>query len=145
MTARTSPDDLRRYMEAGMDGCVSKPLAPAALLSTVRAAVPKLGLQQKKGAGALATEAVQKALERGATVAVDLTLRLRRVSVDEFDRERQAAMLHDVAKTVLTRGLRLSTAPAHSSAPPRHAQPSPLTSPAARAPAPRRGCAPPRC
>ena len=62
MTARTSPDDLRQYMEAGMDGCVSKPLATAALLSTVRAAVPKHGrplakadnvetsLQKKKGA-----------------------------------------------------------------------------------------------
>ena len=70
MTARTSPDDLRQYMEAGMDGCVSKPLATAALLSTVRAAVPKHGrplakadnvetsLQKKKGAAALASAGV---------------------------------------------------------------------------------------
>ena len=110
MTARTSPDDLRQYMEAGMDGCVSKPLATAALLSTVRAAVPKHGrplakadnvetsLQKKKGAAALASEAVAKALERGATVCVDLTLRLRKQSVDDFDREKQLALCDEVAR-----------------------------------------------
>ena len=39
-TAATEPDDLRLYMEAGMDGCVSKPVDTAALLNTMAAAVP---------------------------------------------------------------------------------------------------------
>jgi hypothetical protein len=33
--------DLRSYMEANMDGCVSLPVTVQALLSTVRAAVPQ--------------------------------------------------------------------------------------------------------
>jgi CheY-like chemotaxis protein/alpha-beta hydrolase superfamily lysophospholipase len=39
-TDANSPEDLRLYMEAGMDGCVSKPLDDVALLSTLQAAVP---------------------------------------------------------------------------------------------------------
>jgi CheY-like chemotaxis protein len=39
-TGNTEPEDLRLYMEAGMDGCVSKPLDLAALLNTMAAAIP---------------------------------------------------------------------------------------------------------
>jgi CheY-like chemotaxis protein len=39
-TAATGPEDLRLYMEAGMDGCVSKPVDAAALLNTMAAAIP---------------------------------------------------------------------------------------------------------
>ncbi|CAM9193873.1 unnamed protein product, partial [Choristocarpus tenellus] len=41
ITDRANPDDLRSYMAVGMDGCVSKPLEPGPLLSTLRAAVPR--------------------------------------------------------------------------------------------------------
>ncbi|KAH8051887.1 hypothetical protein JL721_11031 [Aureococcus anophagefferens] len=37
-SGRTSPEDLRAYKGSGMDGCISKPLNRAALLSTMRAA-----------------------------------------------------------------------------------------------------------
>jgi CheY-like chemotaxis protein/pimeloyl-ACP methyl ester carboxylesterase len=40
-TGDVTPDDLRAYMEVGMDGCVSKPLEVDALLATVRAAAPQ--------------------------------------------------------------------------------------------------------
>lgn len=40
LTSKASPDDLRSYMAAGMDGCVSKPVEPGPLLNTLRAAVP---------------------------------------------------------------------------------------------------------
>ena len=40
---QVQPDDLRAYMEVGMDGCVSKPLDETALLATVRAAAPQHG------------------------------------------------------------------------------------------------------
>jgi CheY-like chemotaxis protein/pimeloyl-ACP methyl ester carboxylesterase len=40
-TESTSPEDLRLYMECGMDGCVGKPLDEPALLNTLQAAVPK--------------------------------------------------------------------------------------------------------
>ncbi|CAM9555819.1 unnamed protein product [Scytosiphon promiscuus] len=40
LTSKASPDDLRSYMAAGMDGCVSKPAEPGPLLNTLRAAVP---------------------------------------------------------------------------------------------------------
>ena len=40
LTSKASPEDLRKYMAAGMDGCVSKPAEPAPLLNTLRAAVP---------------------------------------------------------------------------------------------------------
>eukprot|EP00752_Nemacystus_decipiens_P011149 g9905.t1 len=40
LTSKASPDDLRSYMAAGMDGCVSKPADPGPLLNTLRAAVP---------------------------------------------------------------------------------------------------------
>ncbi len=36
----TKADDLRRYMVAGMDGCIAKPIEKEALLSTIKAAVP---------------------------------------------------------------------------------------------------------
>lgn len=39
-TAATAPEDLRTYMECGMDGCVVKPLEMDTLLSTVAAAIP---------------------------------------------------------------------------------------------------------
>ncbi|CAM9463113.1 unnamed protein product [Chrysoparadoxa australica] len=39
-TEKASPDDLRMYMQAGMDGCVSKPVDEGALLNTMRAAIP---------------------------------------------------------------------------------------------------------
>ena len=42
-SGRTSPEDLRAYKGSGMDGCISKPLNRAALLSTMRAAVPRHG------------------------------------------------------------------------------------------------------
>jgi CheY-like chemotaxis protein len=40
-TGRTDPDDLRTYMDAGLDGCVAKPLDTEALLNTLTAAVPE--------------------------------------------------------------------------------------------------------
>lgn len=40
LTSKASPEDLRSYMAAGMDGCVSKPAEPTPLLNTLRAAVP---------------------------------------------------------------------------------------------------------
>ena len=40
LTSKASPDDLRSYMAAGMNGCVSKPAEPGPLLNTLRAAVP---------------------------------------------------------------------------------------------------------
>ena len=39
-TDMASQEDLRLYMEVGMDGCVSKPLNEQALLATMAAAVP---------------------------------------------------------------------------------------------------------
>ena len=39
-TSATAPEDLREYMECGMDGCVVKPLEMETLLSTIAAAVP---------------------------------------------------------------------------------------------------------
>lgn len=39
-TSCTSPDDLNLYAEAGMDGCISKPLDPKSLLRTIAAALP---------------------------------------------------------------------------------------------------------
>lgn len=41
LTSKASPDDLRSYMAAGMDGCISKPAEPGPLLNTLRAAVPR--------------------------------------------------------------------------------------------------------
>lgn len=43
LTGKTAPEDLRKYQSAGMDGCISKPLTQTALLSTLRAAVPRHG------------------------------------------------------------------------------------------------------
>ena len=40
-TSETSPEDLRAYMKADMDGCVSFPVNKLSLLNTVRAAVPQ--------------------------------------------------------------------------------------------------------
>jgi CheY-like chemotaxis protein len=40
-TNETSPEDLRAYMKADMDGCVSYPVNKLSLLNTVRAAVPQ--------------------------------------------------------------------------------------------------------
>lgn len=40
LTAKAAPEDLRSYMAAGMDGCVSKPVEPGPLLNTLRAAIP---------------------------------------------------------------------------------------------------------
>jgi len=39
-TSSTSPEDLKLYMKADMDGCVSHPVNRASLLNTVRAAIP---------------------------------------------------------------------------------------------------------
>ena len=39
-TSATSPEDLKRYMKADMDGCVSFPVNRVSLLNTVRAAIP---------------------------------------------------------------------------------------------------------
>ena len=39
LSARTAPEDLRAYKAAGLDGCISRPLQKAALLSTLRAAL----------------------------------------------------------------------------------------------------------
>lgn len=39
-TNATDPNDLQLYMEAGIDGCVSKPVDPSALTSTMLTAVP---------------------------------------------------------------------------------------------------------
>ncbi|CBN77180.1 Response receiver [Ectocarpus siliculosus] len=41
LTSKASPDDLRSYMAAGMDGCISKPAEPGPLLNTLRAAIPR--------------------------------------------------------------------------------------------------------
>lgn len=40
-TEKVAPDDLKSYMEAGMDGCLSRPFDQDALLTTLRQAVPK--------------------------------------------------------------------------------------------------------
>lgn len=40
LTSKANPEDLRSYMAAGMDGCVSKPPEAGPLLNTLRAAVP---------------------------------------------------------------------------------------------------------
>eukprot|EP01032_Pedospumella_encystans_P014447 gene14447-16588_t len=40
-TSETTPEDLRAYMNADMDGCVSYPVNKLSLLNTVRAAVPQ--------------------------------------------------------------------------------------------------------
>eukprot|EP01034_Spumella_vulgaris_P023983 gene23983-30270_t len=40
VTSSTLPADLKAYMAADMDGCVSLPINPASLLSTVRSSVP---------------------------------------------------------------------------------------------------------
>jgi CheY-like chemotaxis protein len=40
-TEKVAPDDLKSYMEAGMDGCLSRPFDSDALLTTLRQAVPK--------------------------------------------------------------------------------------------------------
>ena len=40
-TEKVAPDDLKSYMEAGMDGCLSRPFDADALLTTLRQAVPK--------------------------------------------------------------------------------------------------------
>lgn len=40
VTSKASPEDLRSYMVAGMDGCVSKPVEPGPLLNTLRSAIP---------------------------------------------------------------------------------------------------------
>jgi CheY-like chemotaxis protein/pimeloyl-ACP methyl ester carboxylesterase len=39
-TEFAAPEDLRLYMEAGMDGCISKPLEKEALVQTMQAAIP---------------------------------------------------------------------------------------------------------
>ena len=39
-TDLVSPEDLRIYMQADMDGCVSYPVNRASLLNTIRAAIP---------------------------------------------------------------------------------------------------------
>src|SRR3546814_17826813 len=39
-TERTDPDNIRAYMQADMDGCVSIPVDATALIRTVQAAVP---------------------------------------------------------------------------------------------------------
>ncbi|GBG25573.1 Ankyrin repeat and protein kinase domain-containing protein 1 [Hondaea fermentalgiana] len=41
LAAETAPEDLRLYMDAGFDGCVSKPVDEVSLLNTVRAAIPR--------------------------------------------------------------------------------------------------------
>lgn len=40
-TAATGPEDLRSYMDAGLDGCVAKPLDVHALVNTLTTAVPE--------------------------------------------------------------------------------------------------------
>ncbi|KAA0149868.1 hypothetical protein FNF29_05693 [Cafeteria roenbergensis] len=40
-TAETGPEDLRSYMDAGLDGCVAKPLDVHALVNTLTTAVPE--------------------------------------------------------------------------------------------------------
>jgi len=40
-TNKTNPEDLRAYMHADMDGCVSFPVNKLSLLNTVRAAIPQ--------------------------------------------------------------------------------------------------------
>ena len=39
-TDEVQPQHLKLYMEAGMDGCVSKPLDPASLVETMKSAIP---------------------------------------------------------------------------------------------------------
>ena len=45
-TEMASQEDLRLYMEVGMDGCVSKPLNEQALLATMTAAIPHHRVQR---------------------------------------------------------------------------------------------------
>jgi DNA-binding response OmpR family regulator len=48
-TEMASQEDLRLYMEIGMDGCVSKPLNEQALLATMTAAIPHHNAAAAKG------------------------------------------------------------------------------------------------
>lgn len=48
-TEHTTPDDLRVYMEVGMDGCISKPLELASLLTIVSRAVPAINAEPPQG------------------------------------------------------------------------------------------------
>lgn len=90
LSARTAPEDLRAYKTAGLDGCISRPLQKAALLSTLRAAVPRHGRQllgnlshPKKGSQSTGGE---PARDRGSASAfVSWTVRLTGLTPDDFD------------------------------------------------------------
>lgn len=69
-TGATEPDDLRQYMDAGMDGCVSKPVDMGALLSTMAAAVP-VPMHSRKAAERAAQEQKQQQQQQQLAASTD--------------------------------------------------------------------------
>lgn len=81
VTDRAGADDLRAYMEVGMDGCVSKPVEPQSLINTVSAAVPP----PPEAAGVVLDDVFDKeAKKRDPTGATDA-----RAKFDDGDTGRQ--------------------------------------------------------
>ena len=102
LSARTAPEDLRAYKAAGLDGCISRPLQKAALLSTLRAAVPRHGrqllgdlAQPKRGAQPAHGE---PARDRGSNAAfVSWSVRLTGLEPDDFDQGTRNAFCAEAA------------------------------------------------
>ena len=102
LSARTAPEDLRAYKAAGLDGCISRPLQKAALLSTLRAAVPRHGrqllgdlAQPKRGAQPAQGE---PARDRGSNAAfVSWSVRLTGLEPDDFDQGTRNAFCAEAA------------------------------------------------
>jgi len=102
LSARTAPEDLRAYKAAGLDGCISRPLQKAALLSTLRAAVPRHGrqllgdlAQPKRGAQPARGE---PARDRGSNAAfVSWSVRLTGLEPDDFDQGTRNAFCAEAA------------------------------------------------
>ena len=68
-TSSTSPADLNLYIEVGFDGCVSKPLDPHALISTMSAAVPAPPDIVSRNAGVAAKAEAEANLRRAQAQA----------------------------------------------------------------------------
>lgn len=78
LTSETGPDDLRVYMEAGMDGCVAKPLDVPTLLGTMGAAIPNPPPSATRGhatAAALSSgESLRSPTPRGSPTGTPVAL-----------------------------------------------------------------------
>ncbi|KAJ1456598.1 hypothetical protein M885DRAFT_463166 [Pelagophyceae sp. CCMP2097] len=101
MAVGTGVADLRAYREAQMDGCVSKPMKSAALLSTMRAAVPRHGATLQSLAGG-ASEGAQPAFEKdsrlqGGGKTVEFSLSFDRDVAAELGKGSPGALLDQVA------------------------------------------------